>query len=230
MEEQITQLSIQDVEEEPWKLDETIDPNQISYFKCLVGTFLTTSIIYVDSMKKTLVNLWHLIGRFNINDLPNKRFLFRFFLDVDVERVIDGGSWTFHNHLMIEHKLTKGDDLDMVPLVISDMWVQIHFFPPGFITKQMVIKFDNYIGTFLLYDRKLGTKSMNKFISVRVQIDIRNPLAKKKKIVLSKDKFVYAEFRYGRLGLFCLICEELGHGESFCGFRASIRNEDVVFG
>ncbi|KAM7267779.1 hypothetical protein ACFE04_009945 [Oxalis oulophora] len=123
IEYQIIQLSNQDAEEEPWEFDETIDPNQISYVKCLVGTFLTTSIIFMDSIKKTLVNLWHLIGRFYLNDLPNKRFLLSFFLDVDVERVIDGGSWTFHNHLMIEHKLIKGDDLDVVPLDTMNRFV-----------------------------------------------------------------------------------------------------------
>ncbi|MBA0615718.1 hypothetical protein Godav_015832, partial [Gossypium davidsonii] len=61
-------------------------------------------------MKSTMANLWHLVKGVQIRDLGEKRYLFKFFHIIDMERVINGAPWTFNNHLLILHKLKGGED------------------------------------------------------------------------------------------------------------------------
>lgn len=49
------------------------------YDCCLVGTFLTASVVQFQAMRNMLANLWHPIAGIEISNLGAKRFLFRFF-------------------------------------------------------------------------------------------------------------------------------------------------------
>ncbi|MBA0638822.1 hypothetical protein Godav_025100, partial [Gossypium davidsonii] len=50
---------------------------------------------------------------------------------------------------------------------------------------------------------------------VRVQIDVRKPLRRKKQ-VMSSGVCSYVKFKYERLSLFCFFCGRLGHNDSYC--------------
>ncbi|MBA0554392.1 hypothetical protein Golob_013499, partial [Gossypium lobatum] len=63
-----------------------------------------------EAMKSTMENVWHPIRGVQISDLRDKRFLFKFFYRMDLEPVINGAHWTFNNHLMMFHRLEKGED------------------------------------------------------------------------------------------------------------------------
>ncbi|MBA0834131.1 hypothetical protein Goarm_006511, partial [Gossypium armourianum] len=45
-----------------------------------------------------------------ILDLGEKRFLFRFYYKMDLERVLKGSPWAFNNHLLMLHHLRDGED------------------------------------------------------------------------------------------------------------------------
>ncbi|MBA0729546.1 hypothetical protein Golax_022726, partial [Gossypium laxum] len=77
---------------------------------------MTTRMVNFQAMKNTLANVWHLIGGVVISDLGEKRFLFKFFHDVDIDKVIKGAPWTFNNHLLVFHRLLEDEDPMEVPL------------------------------------------------------------------------------------------------------------------
>ncbi|MBA0872648.1 hypothetical protein Goshw_017814 [Gossypium schwendimanii] len=58
-------------------------------------------------MRSTMANLWHLVKGVKISDLGEKRFLFKFFHKMDLDRVLKGSPWTFNNHLLMLHRLEK---------------------------------------------------------------------------------------------------------------------------
>lgn len=70
-----------------------------------------------QSMKIVLANLWHPLGGVTINDIGEKRFLFRFYCEADITRVLKGSSWTFNNHLLVIATLSNEVDLMEVPLL-----------------------------------------------------------------------------------------------------------------
>ncbi|MBA0756481.1 hypothetical protein Gogos_019805 [Gossypium gossypioides] len=53
---------------------------------------------------------------------------------------------------------------------------------------------------------------------VKVQIDARKPLRKKKQVMSSGIRS-YVKFKYERLLLFCFFCGRLGHNDSYCEAR-----------
>lgn len=59
------------------------------------------SVVHFPSLRNTMVDLWHPIGGICITDLGDKRYIFQFFHEVDVQRVFSGSPWFFNNHLLI---------------------------------------------------------------------------------------------------------------------------------
>ncbi|MBA0819071.1 hypothetical protein Gohar_000085 [Gossypium harknessii] len=110
----------------------------------------------------------------------------------------------------------RGEDPLKVPLISSPFWVQIHDVPIGFYSYNLAMQLGKFIGIFQEYDgSSLGKENMN-FMPIRVQVDIRHPL-KRKKQVMFKNKCSYVRFKYERLTpFFYFYCGRLGHNDSFC--------------
>ncbi|MFQ6646285.1 hypothetical protein Gotur_019584 [Gossypium turneri] len=107
MERVMVELSLDGGEDEGWKVD--LDrPKRVTWDDlCMVGSFLTASVIQFQAMKTTLVNRWHPYGG------------------------------TFNGRLLVFHRLWRGEDPLVVPLVFVDFWVQIHDLPLGLILEAM---------------------------------------------------------------------------------------------
>ncbi|MBA0699400.1 hypothetical protein Goari_001041 [Gossypium aridum] len=69
-----------------------------------------------------------------------------FFHEVDMDRVLWGSPWTFNNHLLVLHRLRKGEDPNFVPLVFVEFWVQVHDLLPGFYFEEVARQLGNFVG------------------------------------------------------------------------------------
>ncbi|MBA0805025.1 hypothetical protein Gohar_004570, partial [Gossypium harknessii] len=63
-----------------------------------------------SAMRSTMANFLHPVKGIQILDLGEKRFLFRFYYKMDLERVLKGSPWAFNNHLLMLHHLRDGED------------------------------------------------------------------------------------------------------------------------
>ncbi|MBA0679675.1 hypothetical protein Goari_011432, partial [Gossypium aridum] len=81
-------------------------------------------------MRNTMTNLWHSLEEGQISNLGGKRFMSKFFYEGDIDRVENGVSWTFNNHLLAIHRLKEDEDPLQIPLVTANFWVQVHDLPP----------------------------------------------------------------------------------------------------
>lgn len=97
----MTALSLDDLEDEIEEVQKQVGLLVAEKDFCLVGYFITASIIHFLSMRSTLENLWHLARGVEILDLGKKRFLFKIFHWMDMDQVIKGVPWTFNNHLLV---------------------------------------------------------------------------------------------------------------------------------
>lgn len=89
MEEELAGLNIERGEEEDAvSLPMDLVLHQSAYEHCFVGCFLTASIVHFKAMKNKMANLWHLLRGVQISDLGVKRFLFKFFNEIDLDRVV----------------------------------------------------------------------------------------------------------------------------------------------
>ncbi|KAK5817476.1 hypothetical protein PVK06_022400 [Gossypium arboreum] len=219
-----------DNEEDPLVvIGDEINTGQI-YDLCLVGRVLTDSVVNFPSLKNTLADLWHLLRGVAISELEGKQILFKFYSDIDLNRVMDGKPWFFNRRLIIFHRLTGGEDPITVPLWDTAFRVQIHNLPIGFVTEGMARQFGDFIVVFLKYDASMVARGISKFMRIRVLINTRSLLKRKKRIAIGQNKSIYAFFQYERLSLFCFLCGRLGHGKSFCPIQLMLGNQQVEFG
>lgn len=164
-----------------------------------------------------------------IRDLGEKRYLFKFYHSMDMERVLKGLYWTFNNHLLILNNLKRGEDPLKIPLVHVPFWVQIHEVPLGLFSRSLAMLLGNFIGVFLEYDASNLRKENRNFMRVRVQIDVRKPIRRKKQ-VMSNGVCSYVKFKYEKLSLFCFFCGRLGHNDSYCETKMTLGSNPIEIG
>ncbi|MBA0789556.1 hypothetical protein Gotri_025506, partial [Gossypium trilobum] len=177
-----------------------------------------------------MADIWHPIGGICITDLGEKWYLFQFFNEVDIARVLVGTPWFFNNHLLILKRITYGENSATLELNSTEFWVQVHDLPPGLMSEQLAKQLGNFCGGFIGYDSATLASGSKKYMRVRVCLDVVVSLKRKKKIQIGTAMTAYARFKYEKLSLFCFICGILGHGESFCPLRLRIEPSKIVFG
>lgn len=105
MEKGLEELHLEDEEEDAFSFSAGEEAQNPSIGFCLVGCFLTASVVNFQATRNTLANLRHPLKGVQISDLGDNRYLFKFFNEVDIHRVITGALWTFNNHLLIFQRL-----------------------------------------------------------------------------------------------------------------------------
>ncbi|KAH1055619.1 hypothetical protein J1N35_033684 [Gossypium stocksii] len=181
-------------------------------------------------MRTVMANLWHPIGGVSITDIGEKRILFRFYCEVDRDRVLKGSPWIFNNHLLLISMLKEDDNPLEVHLHQAGFWVQLHNLPSDLYSENMARQFGDFIGSFVDYDSKAILAGLQNFMRIRVLVDVRKPLKRRKKLLIAKSKECIVSFKYEKLTTFCFLCGRLGHGESFCPIRMTQGSKELPFG
>uniref|UniRef100_A0A803PSL9 DUF4283 domain-containing protein n=1 Tax=Cannabis sativa TaxID=3483 RepID=A0A803PSL9_CANSA len=109
---------------------------------CLVGRFLSNRMIDFDKMRNILASLWQPGMEMFVKKLENNRFLFQFYHEIDIQRVINGSPWTYERMQLIIQRLPVGGDPYDVRLNNLDIWVQIHDVKLGCMTEGTVCGVD----------------------------------------------------------------------------------------
>lgn len=131
LEDQLGDLNIDEEENEKFTFEEEVN----KYEKCLVGRFLTEKNINTRAMKSKLADIWKLTMGINIKELEPGIFLFQFYHIEDLPWVVNGGPWTFDNAMLVICRIPPGEEPLKVPLLIMEIWIQIHDLPTGFISE-----------------------------------------------------------------------------------------------
>ena len=165
-----------------------------------------------------------------VQELDDRRFLFKFFHEYDISRVLEGGPWIYDNMHILLHCLMPNEAAAAVPIDSLDFWVQIHNPPVGFMSTQVGKQFGDFVGKFIQYDETNNTRFGASYMRVKVQIDVSQPLKCWKKILLSNGSSSQVLFKYERLELFCFLCGKLGHTDPFCDFHFSMAIDSMARG
>ncbi|MBA0770104.1 hypothetical protein Gotri_018778 [Gossypium trilobum] len=150
MEKEMEGLNLEDEDEEDAGILLLIDreAQKSTYEFCLVGWFLTTSISFSGYEKYYGKYFASIKGSTDLGFGRKEGFFFKFFHEMDIKRVMERGSWTFNNHMLIHHRLENNEDPMQVPLVFSPLWVHVHDLPPSFFSKSVAKQLGNFCWTF----------------------------------------------------------------------------------
>lgn len=61
-----------------------------------------------------------------VHDFGGYRYSFVFFHKMDLQKVMDGGPWSFEQSMLIVHQLKDTEDPHIVKLQEVEIWVQIY--------------------------------------------------------------------------------------------------------
>ena len=184
MEDAYAQLSIEDEDESGLILEDVVDgSNNIDFHCCLIGRFLTDSPINLMAMKNTLAFIQRPIKGVCIRELNPSLFLFQFFHELDTERVIKGGPWTFNQHMLIMSRLKLGDNPSQIPLHSAGFQIQVYDLPCGCQTEKVGKEIGNFIGSYVEADANNFGGVWRNFMRIKVAIDVRKPLKRRMKII-----------------------------------------------
>lgn len=84
----------------------------------------------------------------------------------------------------------------------------------------------NFFGEFMEYDVKNNTSIWRESMRVKIRLDVRKPLKRKKKIKRKDGSEFVVMCKYERLGDFCFVCGLVSHTERFCRRSLDSRGED----
>jgi hypothetical protein len=191
----------------------------------LVGRFLTDRPVRSYMMKEKIAEFWRPVCQMSIKEVDPNLYLFQFFHPRDMERVLKKGPWSFDGHTLILGLLQQGNTPQSVPLNHIPFWVQVHDVPAGCMSQTAGKQLGNFIGEYMEYDEKKNSNFLATYMSIRVLIDVRKPLARFKKIKI-KGGSHEVRFKYERLGSFCYYCGLLGHTDEFCSSLFAQPNDD----
>ncbi|GAU14523.1 hypothetical protein TSUD_250650 [Trifolium subterraneum] len=224
-------LSLHEEEEEGFSFDfDEGGDEQVDLRWCLVGRFLCEKAIHFNSMKLRMAELWTPVKGVTINETPSGKFLFHFAHPLDMEAVLKGGPWIFDNNTLLLEQVPLGMQVENIPLLHVNLWVQIHDLPTGLMKENVGIKLANYIGEFVEYDKNNNSSFWRQYMRIRVKVDIRQPLKKDTKVKNRVGEWCMVKFKYEKLGIFCFVCGIMGHAENKCEVRYSMEQDDGIRG
>lgn len=216
IEEQMAGLNIEEEENEELVFEDDIEEEVDRYELCLVGRFLTEKNINTRAMKTKMADVWKPTMGINIKEIETGIFLFQFYHKEDMQWVLNGGPWAFDNVMLLVDVIPQGMDPLRVQLWFLNIWIQVHDLPNGFMTEAVGKQLGNFFGEFLLYDVKNNTSIWRECMRIKIKLDVRKPLKRKKRITRRNGSEFIVTCKYERLGDFCFSCGLVTHTDRFC--------------
>lgn len=104
-------LRISDDDQEGLIIEEVPSDDQNNdYERGLVRSFMTNIKINFGAMQDTLSAIWRPVkGVFMEETVYPNLFIFKFFHDPDIKRVLDDGPWTFNQQVLLLKKLDTNE-------------------------------------------------------------------------------------------------------------------------
>lgn len=166
------------------------------YDLCVVGRFLTERNVNVRAMKTKIADVWRPALGINIEEIETGIFLFQFYHKKDMNWVLKGGPWSFDSVMLVLTAVPQGEEPRNVALWHINMWIQIHGLPNGFMLEAVGKQLGNFFGEFVEYDVKNNTNNGRDWMRIRVRLDVRKPLKRKKKITKKNGAEVIVLCKY----------------------------------
>lgn len=99
----------------------------------------------------------------------------------------------------------------------------------NFFSESVARSLANFIGDYLDHDlTRVSTVESESYVRVRVRMDVRNPLKRRRRLVAPDGTSFFARFAYEHFQVFCFLCGRLGHTDSFCDLLLHHKKESLT--
>ena len=112
----------------------------------LLGRFLTTQPFNQRAAKSMLRAVWKMGSDLRIVDVGDGLFQFKFTLESQLKWVLNNGSWSFDNHLLVLQRWERGMTTASMTFQTLPIWIQIRGLTFNLLTKETRRDIGNGIG------------------------------------------------------------------------------------
>ncbi|XP_074352667.1 uncharacterized protein LOC141691812 [Apium graveolens] len=89
-------------------------------------------------MRNVIASLWRPKEGMEIHDLGGFRYSFVFYHKLDLQKVVDGGPWSFEHAMLVYHHMKDNEDPHLVELKEAEIWVQGYDIPRGLLSENIL--------------------------------------------------------------------------------------------
>ena len=182
----------------------------------LVARFLTRRPINIEAITRTFRPLWRAEKGFVIKDLGENKASITFQDDVDLERVITNGPWSYDKFLVVLQRVEDDTPLASMSLNMAAFWVQIHGLPLRCMKRQIGQQIGGTLGEVVPTTLEDEGTSAGNFVRIRILINISEPLCRGRLVGLGGGRDTLISFKYEKLPNFCYWCGCLTHADKDC--------------
>lgn len=158
------------------------------------------------AMQHTLASLWRPGKGVYIKELDVNLYVFQFYHELDIKRVISGSPWTFNRKVLLITRMNEGDIPRWMSLNKLYLWVQIYDMHVGFMSERVLKEVGNYVGKFTEACPKNFSGVWREYMRIRVTIDVTKALKRRMKIRKIGGALIWITFKYENVPTFCFIC------------------------
>lgn len=130
-------------------------------------------------------------------------------------KVLDGEPWSFDKHMMVMQVYDGSKDVRDLSFDLVPFWVQVHDLPLRFRKRRVAEQLCEAIGN-VTHGEVDPTREGERFVRVRVTLDISKPLCRGRLTTLDDGKVLWLPFKYKRLPNLCYWCGCLDHDDKSC--------------
>lgn len=141
---------------------------------------------------------------------------------------MEGCPWYFNIRALIMARLQNGENSRNVDLNKMELWVQVHDLETGFMSEKILKGIGNYVGKFVDGCPNNFNGVWRDYMKIRVSIDLRMPLKRRRKIKMARDEWFWVNFKYEKIPTFCFIYGIVGHSEKFSGKLFEMSENNIV--
>ncbi|KAK7823774.1 uncharacterized protein At4g02000 [Quercus suber] len=191
--------------------EKTIEECSLSLF----GRLLTDKPYNQRAAKNLFRAVWKLGNDLKIIDVGNGVYQFRFKLESQLRWVADNGLWSFDNHLLVVRRWEKGMLAQNITYPSISLWVQVWGLPFDLLNAEAAKDIGSGLGRVVGVDQMALSSVQARFLRVRVEIPLSQPLRRRGPVVSPEGERSWVEFRYERIDGLCFSCRRLGHETKF---------------
>ncbi|XP_028057099.1 uncharacterized protein LOC114261089 [Camellia sinensis] len=162
-------------------------------------------------------NYWNRFGlqeEFNVIDLGNNHFLFKFSSLEDCAHVYSGGQWVIMDHYLTVRKSEPDFKASEAFETTTAVWVRFSELPIEYFQEKVLYTIARQIGTPLKINLTTAMAIRGRFARVCVEVDLRKPLCPR--FLLGKKNYI---IEYESIHSFCFYCGRVDHRKELCKYQ-----------
>ncbi|KAL2938370.1 hypothetical protein RDABS01_021819 [Bienertia sinuspersici] len=213
MKETINREDTEGHEEVEW-VEDGVEEEEASMALGVVGRLWTTRNINANALISTMKRLWNPKHGMEANCIGDKLFQFHHWKDKAF--AMDNQPWHFDHHVLVMDDVKGNSTPSDMPLFFVPFWIRVYELPFKGRQKETNMRaIARKVGEYVGMDNN-DIIGINKFVRLRVRIDVRKPLLNHVDLKLKGGGSKRIPIKYEKLPVFYYVCGVLGHGEKDC--------------